>query len=72
MELERCPYCGETARLVSIQNGFAIVCNDKNCLGQMQIHFGSCNNEEIFHATGGFQKEAEARRMENWRADFLP
>lgn len=48
MELERCPYCGETARLVSIQNGFAIVCNDKNCLGQMQIHFGSCNNEEIF------------------------
>ena len=25
MELERCPYCGETARLVSIQNGFAIL-----------------------------------------------
>lgn len=48
MELERCPYCGETARLVSIQNGFAIVCNDKNCLSQMRIHFGSCDNEEIF------------------------
>lgn len=51
MELERCPYCGETARLVSIQNGFAIVCNDKNCLGQMQIHFESCNNEEIREVT---------------------
>lgn len=48
MVLGTCPFCGAEVRLVHIQNGYAIVCEDKNCLGQMRITFGTCDNEEIF------------------------
>lgn len=48
MELKPCPFCGSEARLVRIQNGYAIVCGDKNCLGQMRVTFGMCDNEVIF------------------------
>ena len=47
-ELNPCPYCGREVRLVRIQNGFAIVCEDKNCLGMMKIEFGRCDNRAIF------------------------
>lgn len=47
-ELGHCPFCGKRAELITIQRGFAIVCEDKNCLGQMQIHYGSCDYEDIF------------------------
>ena len=50
-ELKPCPFCGGEVRFVSIQNGFAIVCGDKNCLGQMRIMFGRCDNKEIFRET---------------------
>lgn len=49
-ELNPCPHCGSPVRLVHISHGYAIVCEDKNCLGGMQINFGSCDNEEIFLA----------------------
>ena len=48
LKLERCPHCGAEVRLVDIQNGYAIVCKDKNCLCQMRINFGSCDDKEIF------------------------
>jgi len=47
-ELKPCPFCGKKAELFSIQGGFAIGCEDKNCLGVMQIHYGRCDNREIF------------------------
>lgn len=50
MNLKPCPFCGSDVRLVSIQNGFAIVCGDRNCLGQMRITFGQCDNKELFLA----------------------
>lgn len=46
--LRRCPFCGEEVTLVRIQRGFAIVCNDRNCLGRMKVNFGLCDNEEMF------------------------
>ena len=48
MELKPCPFCGQPARIFRIQNGYAICCNDKSCLGMMEIRFGSCDNEIIF------------------------
>lgn len=48
IELAPCPHCNSTSRLVDIYGGYAIVCNDKNCLGQMRIHYGSCDDKEIF------------------------
>ncbi len=48
MKLNNCPHCGSTVSLVQIQYGYAIVCDDKNCLGQMRVHYGTCDNEEIF------------------------
>ena len=47
-ELKPCPFCGKRAELISIQRGFAICCEDKNCLGLMQIHYGNSDNTEIF------------------------
>jgi hypothetical protein len=46
--LAPCPHCGSGARLVNLQNGYAIVCDDKNCLGLMKVSFGSCDNKDIF------------------------
>lgn len=48
MKLNPCPHCGAEVNIVRIQNGYAIVCGDKNCLCQMRVMFGSCDNEEIF------------------------
>ena len=47
-ELKPCPFCGEQVRLVHIQGGYAIVCEGRNCLGMMQIKYGSCDNAEVF------------------------
>lgn len=47
-KLEHCPHCGKEMKLVTIQYGFAIVCTDRNCLGGMSIHYGSCDNKELF------------------------
>lgn len=47
-DLKPCPFCGKNAELITSQNGFAVVCADKNCLGLMQIHYGSCDYEEVF------------------------
>ncbi len=46
--LAPCPHCGSAARLVDTHGGYAIVCDNKNCLGQMRIQFGSCDNKELF------------------------
>ena len=46
--LAPCPHCGSGARIVDIHNGHAVVCNNKSCLGQMHITFGSCDNKELF------------------------
>lgn len=46
--LAPCPHCGSSAYLVDLQNGYAIVCDDRNCLGSMKIRFGSCDNKDIF------------------------
>ena len=46
--LAPCPHCGAGAHLITIQNGYAIVCDDKNCLCLMQIKYGSCDNKYIF------------------------
>ena len=48
MELKPCPFCGSKVRLVTIQRGYAIVCEAKNCLGQMRITFGTCDDDLIF------------------------
>ncbi len=48
--LKACPFCGKRVELIPIQWGFAIVCSDKNCLRMMQIHYGTCDNEDIFKA----------------------
>ena len=48
IRLAPCPHCGTFARLVDTHNGYAIVCGDKNCLGQMRVQFGSCDNKELF------------------------
>lgn len=48
IRLAPCPHCGSGAHLVDIHNGYAIVCDDKNCLGDMYIKFGSCDNKELF------------------------
>ena len=48
VELKLCPFCGNKVSLVRIQNGYAIVCNGRNCLGGMSIKFGLCDDEEIF------------------------
>ena len=48
MKLNPCPHCGSEVHLVNMHNGYAIVCNDKNCLCQMRVMFGSCDNKEIF------------------------
>ena len=50
-ELARCPHCNSEMRLVEIHRGYAIVCTDKNCLGGMQIKYGTNDNKEIFLAT---------------------
>lgn len=47
-ELKPCPFCGEQVRLVDIYSGYAIVCEGRNCLGMMQIKYGSCDNKEVF------------------------
>lgn len=47
-KLAPCPHCGSGAHLVDIYNGYAIVCDDKNCLGDMYIKFGSCDIKELF------------------------
>ena len=47
-ELKPCPFCGESVRLIDVHNGFAIVCEGRNCLGGMRISFGSCDNRNIF------------------------
>lgn len=46
--LAPCPHCGSDVKIVDIQNGFAIVCTDKNCLGQMRIQYGSCDDQKLF------------------------
>lgn len=46
--LAPCPHCGAGAQLLTLQNGYAIVCDDKNCLSMMQIKYGSCDNKELF------------------------
>lgn len=51
IELNRCPHCNSEMRLVETQRGYAIVCTDKNCLGGMQIKYGTNDNKEIFLAT---------------------
>lgn len=43
-----CPHCRSKARIVQISGGYAIVCEDKNCLGQMRIHYGSSDDKEMF------------------------
>lgn len=50
VELKPCPFCGKPVNFIRIQWGFAIVCSDKNCLGCMQVRYGTCDNEEIFKA----------------------
>lgn len=50
IKLRHCPHCGKPVNLIRIHGGFAIVCSDKNCLGCMQIHYGTCDNQEIFKA----------------------
>lgn len=47
-KLKRCPFCGEKSHIVDISGGYAIVCESKNCLGQMRITYGACDNREIF------------------------
>lgn len=49
-KLEPCPHCGKSVELMTIQCGYAIVCSDHNCLGGMSIHYGSCDNTEMFLA----------------------
>ncbi len=46
--LKKCPNCGKPAGLIRIQGGFAIICADKNCLSKMEIHYGTCDNKELF------------------------
>lgn len=46
--LAPCPHCGSGARIVDIYNGYAIICDDKNCLCMMQIRFGSCDDKGLF------------------------
>lgn len=46
--LAPCPHCRSRAHVVDIHNGFAIVCEDKNCLGQMRVHYGSCDDKNVF------------------------
>ena len=48
--LNPCPHCQKPVELIPIQNGFAIICSDHNCLGGMDIHYGECDNPEIFKA----------------------
>lgn len=48
VNLVSCPHCGSDVKLVNIQNGFAIVCTDKNCLGGMRIQYGSCDDKKLF------------------------
>ena len=48
VKLKPCPFCGSNARIVPIQSGFAIVCNDKNCLSEMRILYGSCDTKKMF------------------------
>lgn len=48
IRLAPCPHCGTFARLVDTHNGYAIVCGDKNCLGQMRVQFGSCDDKKLF------------------------
>lgn len=46
--LAPCPHCGTSAQLLDLQNGYAVVCGDKNCLCEMRVKFGSCDNKDIF------------------------
>lgn len=48
INLALCPHCGSEVELINIQGGFAIVCTDKNCLGQMRIQYGSCDDRKLF------------------------
>ena len=47
-ELKPCPFCGERVELRGVQGGFYIACKGRNCLGGMNIKYGSCDNSEIF------------------------
>ena len=47
-ELKPCPHCQKPAELVHTQGGYAIICSDQNCLGGMEIRYGSEDNKEIF------------------------
>lgn len=49
-ELSLCPHCQKPVELIQMQSGFAIICSDHNCLGGMEIHYGTCDNPEIYKA----------------------
>lgn len=51
VELSRCPHCNSKMNIVEIQYGYAIVCTNKNCLGGMQIKYGSSDNKIMFLTT---------------------
>ena len=46
--LAPCPHCGAGVSLLKIPYGYAIACDDKNCLSMMQTKYGSCDNKELF------------------------
>ena len=56
IRLRKCPHCRRDVELVKIQLGFAICCTGRNCLGGMQIHYGTHDDKEIF----------KAKLIENW------
>ena len=49
--LGKCPYCGKETEL-NIRIGKAyIICSDHNCLGMMQVEWGTADDSEKFLKT---------------------
>lgn len=46
--LNNCPHCGLPVEFLSLHSGFAIICSDHNCLGGMDVHYGTQDNPELF------------------------